>query len=62
MVILKNLVTPASVVMGAAPSEVVDLVASTSPGATVTVQGEPLIGEPSKVIESVYVPAKTGTY
>ena len=58
VVMVKNLVTPATLVMGAAPNVVILLLASMSPGMTSTSQGESLIWIPSRVIVRVYVPAR----
>lgn len=50
VLIAKYLVIPATEDKGAAPRVVMDLVASISPGDTVTFQGEFLIGKPNKVM------------
>ena len=57
VLIVKNLVIPATPEMGAAPKLDKHKAESISPGDTVTVQGESLTSSPSKVIFKIYSPA-----
>jgi hypothetical protein len=53
---------PATEDKGAAPKDVIESTALTSPGLTSTVKGESLIESPKSVIDRMYVPANRGTY